>query len=517
MKIQRLLVVTAVLALAVSAVSAQTLTTFYSNDFELPVGPEWSKNIRSTTPIGNNDFLGRFGGEAVALDLYDLPRHCSVTVTYELYIIGSWDGSVGPHAGPDIWDMNASNPTDCCPVENLLHTTFASCDCKFQAYPDNYPDVHLPGQSGADRVDTLGFDEDAVYELSFTFYHDLDDLRLTFAATPNLESLSNESWGLDNIVVSTNAASCCRASRELPTTYGPGTRVPVTIDVVPNPGTQAWVLEENPPSDFTVFGMNDGGLIDDRTGVIKWGPFFGDQPHTLSYTMTVPAWIASNLHPISWAGYATVDGTREAVCGDATVMPGDIHPADLDGNFMIEDDELTAYAATWRDGDEWSVAPNPIPSSFVTNAALIWRAGEIYRYEPTAAPPWVPETGFAGKTGSATSALTPRDDGAVKVQLQVTPESGAFAYAVEELLPSGWTVQGISNGGQYEAAARTLRWGPFFDDTARQLSYTLVPTAGRAAISFVDGTVAFDGSAVAVTGARRLPSAPAEHSQDAAE
>lgn len=514
---QRLLVVTALLALAVPAVSAQTLTTVYSNDFEISVGPEWSKDIRTTTPVGLNHFLGRFGGESVALDLYDLPPHCSVTVTYELYVIGSWDGSVGPNAGPDIWDMNASNPTDCCGVQNLLHTTFASCDWEFQAYPDNYPDVHLPGQTGAAAVDTLGYDEDAVYELSFTFYHDRDDLRLTFAATPNLESITNESWGIDNIVVGVNAASCCRATRSLPTTYGPGSRLPVAIEVVPSPGTQAWVLEEDPPSDFNVYGVNDGGLVDSDTGMIKWGPFFGDAPRTLHYTTTVPSWLSGNLQPLGFAGTATVDGDVEAVCGDRQVVAGDTHPADLDGDFTIEGDELTAYAAAWRHGDDWSVVPTSIPSSLVTNAALIWRAGESYHYEPTAAPPWVPDAGFAGKSGTADSSLERRSGGAVTVHLDVAPESGAFAYVVEEIVPAGWSVRDMDNGAVYEPGSRIVRWGPYFDDTPRALSYTLAPTGGRTPLAVVEGVAAFDGSAVKVTGARLLSGGPAGRAAVAAD
>lgn len=510
MRLQRLLVVVAAIALIAPVAGAQNLTTVYSNDFETSVGPEWSKDRRATTPAEYDDFLGRFGGEAVALDLYDLPEHCAVTVTLDLYIIGSWDGSVGPHAGPDIWDMNASTPTDCCPVENLIHTTFANCDCDFQAYPDNYPDVHLPGLTGAARVDTLGYGQDAVYELSYTFYHDEPDLRLSFAATPNLQVMSDESWGIDNIVVAIDRDSCCRATRMMPTTYGPGSRVPVEIEVAPSPGVDAWVLEEDPPGDFNIFAINDGGLVDDRTGVIKWGPFFGDQPRTLRYTVTMPLWLGGNPQPLNFNGVITVDGEPEAVCGDRTIVPGDVHPADMDGDFMISDDELTAYASAWRRGEAWPVEPSPVPSSLVTNAGLIWRAGEIYRYEPTSAPPWVPETGFTGKSGTVTSRLERHDGGAVTLTLEATPEAGTFAYVVEESVPDGWAVQGIEGDGRFDAATRTVRWGPFFDDAARELGYTLAATPLASPLDMLAGVAAFDGRAVAVTGTRMLSAASAE-------
>ena len=149
MKATRLLPVLLVFIAAVPMATAQSHMTVYSHDFQTPVGPEWSQGDRTTSPNLTRTFLGRFGGEPVDLLLVGLPDHCSVTVTFELLVIGSWEGSVGHDAGADIFDVNAATPGDCCPVENLLHTTFANCNCRFQAYPETYPDVHLPGLTGA--------------------------------------------------------------------------------------------------------------------------------------------------------------------------------------------------------------------------------------------------------------------------------------------------------------------------------------------------------------------------------
>ena len=65
-------------------------------------------------------------------------------------------------------------------------------------------------QTGATEANTLGYQfnggpEDAVYHLSFTFNDASSALALNSLGQPN-ESLSNESWGLDNVVVKTNAA-----------------------------------------------------------------------------------------------------------------------------------------------------------------------------------------------------------------------------------------------------------------------------------------------------------------------
>jgi hypothetical protein len=169
---------------------------------------------------------------------------------------------VGWGAGPDVWDLNVAVPSDCCPSDNLLHTTFATCACRMQAYPDTHPNQLSPGFTGAEEIDTLGYSHDSVYDMSFTFYHHQSDLRLSFAGSPLLQGVLDESWGIDNIEVAVDAESCCRAVRTLPEVYGGGTSVPVTIDVVPNPGAQAVIVLENPPFGWPVTDVTEGGVVD---------------------------------------------------------------------------------------------------------------------------------------------------------------------------------------------------------------------------------------------------------------
>jgi hypothetical protein len=78
-------------------------TLVYSNDFEAPVGAEWSNPLVSTTPSGRG-FLGEFVATPVTLSLDGLGTHASVRVEVELFIIQSWDGGLD-RAGPDIWGM----------------------------------------------------------------------------------------------------------------------------------------------------------------------------------------------------------------------------------------------------------------------------------------------------------------------------------------------------------------------------------------------------------------------------
>jgi len=177
----------------------------YSNDFEGVVGSGWSNTSRNTTPSGRR-FLGEFGDGTVSLTLNSLPPHTFVTVSFDLFIIRSWDGNQLWHlgdpnthsrVGPDVWDLNVGGgPT-------LLHTTFSNVMLPLfsQAYPDAYPGGDHPVCTGATENNTLGYTLDAVYQLSFTFSHSASSLALNFSAS-GLEGLENESWGLDNVEVS---------------------------------------------------------------------------------------------------------------------------------------------------------------------------------------------------------------------------------------------------------------------------------------------------------------------------
>jgi cysteine-rich repeat protein len=172
----------------------------YTNDFEGTVGSEWSLRSTDTTPVGARKFLGQFGDQTVTLSLSGLPAHRSVTISFELFAILSWDGNYG--AG-DIFDLSVGGGG------SLLHTTFSNghwdTDEFGQAYPDAYPGGQHPYGTGASELNSLGYlwgpvPMDSVYSLSFTFAHTEASLSLSFSGA-NLSPLTDESWGIDNVVV----------------------------------------------------------------------------------------------------------------------------------------------------------------------------------------------------------------------------------------------------------------------------------------------------------------------------
>ena len=78
-------------------------SVLYSNDFEGAVGNEWSHTSTSTTPTGNRNFLGEFNPQTVTFTLNDLPTHSELNVSFDLFILRSWDGS--QPGMPDIWNL----------------------------------------------------------------------------------------------------------------------------------------------------------------------------------------------------------------------------------------------------------------------------------------------------------------------------------------------------------------------------------------------------------------------------
>jgi len=212
----------------------------YTNDFEDSIGDGWSRGnstvYTDTTPSGRR-FLGQFGNDTVSLSLDQLPRHSSATVSFDIFIIRSWDGN-GTSSGPDLWDLRvAGGPTP-------LHTTFTNGVLGRQAYPGDYPGGNYPGQANAQEVNTLGyyfrsFPLDSVYRLSYTFPHTSTNLLLSFAGS-GLQSLTDESWGLDNVQVSVVPPD------------GRGADLRISQSVVPSPA----VLGQ--PITYTVDIVNGG-------------------------------------------------------------------------------------------------------------------------------------------------------------------------------------------------------------------------------------------------------------------
>jgi len=160
----------------------------HQNDFSQSAGPEWSNPSIDTAPNGGEKFLGRFINHTVSFNRSNLPPHNRISIEFDLYIIDSWDAD-------EIWSMSVNG-------ETIINTSFSNIYYN-QAYPDNLP-ASNPPRSGVTAITEFGFStvwgDDAIYHISRSLYHNSDSLNIVFSAS-NMEPLDNESWGIDNILI----------------------------------------------------------------------------------------------------------------------------------------------------------------------------------------------------------------------------------------------------------------------------------------------------------------------------
>ncbi len=192
----------------------------YTSDFTKTAGDAWTQNTVDQTP-NEQTFLGPFDNETIGLKVTSLPPHERVRVSFDLFIIDTWDGSarIGPGmkpCGPDFVEIDlAGGP-------NLLRATFSALpsdpgfalEAQLQSYPSPIPSKSNPMGTGAAGVCKLGyvfsfhprnhepvsFPMDGTYSMSYTLQHSADSIRINFAGS-GLQGVADESWGLSNVKV----------------------------------------------------------------------------------------------------------------------------------------------------------------------------------------------------------------------------------------------------------------------------------------------------------------------------
>ena len=359
-------------------------------------------------------------------------------------------------------------------------------------------------------------------ELTYQWQFEGEDLPGAVLPTILLTNLKLEEAGAYRVVVKSPAASTVSEAavlevyevvsfveRNLPSGYGPGMLLSISLEVMPPVGTEVYAVEDSPPAGWLVEDAGEGAY-DSGSGKIKFGPWFGDAEATFTYTVRVPQDAAGD---VVFNGVGSADGQRSPVGGDETIGAGVAHPADRSPeNGILNIEEVSAYSLAWRKGQAWPVEPSEIPIEFVTSAGSIWKEGELYAfdYSITSAPQWwvsMEDDGVAAAdvsepTTEVTVEPVDDDENAQEVVINVAPIAGTKAWAVEELIAEGWEASGIIGGGVLDPLNGKLKWGPFFDSKARTIGYTLTRAAGSESELYFSGVVSVDGT---VTDLRSAP------------
>ena len=127
-------------------------TGVFSDDFEQSSANGWTGGFRITAPNGQT-LLAPVSDNGLRLDLTNLPDHQRVTVSFDLYVAGSWLGN-NPGGLPYKWRFGLAG------AYPRLRTTLSNIPCMQQAYPRSLGQGRFPAMTGAYGVNLLGLWED---------------------------------------------------------------------------------------------------------------------------------------------------------------------------------------------------------------------------------------------------------------------------------------------------------------------------------------------------------------------
>ncbi len=178
---------------------------------------------------------------------------------------------------------------------------------------------------------------------------------------------------------------------------------------------------------------------------------FGDAPFTVSATTSAGLTVSFSI----FSGPATINGNTLTLTGAGTVVVRAAQAGNVSYN----------AAAT-------------VDQSFAVSGAVPFASRQLPRaYSPS-------------------SKFT--------VTITATPLASVSVYAVEDVVPAGWTVGVINNSGTFDGQNGKVKFGPFFDATVRTLTYELTPPANATGIQTFAGVASANGVDTAVGGTATL-------------
>lgn len=339
--------------------------------------------------------------------------------------------------------------------------------------------------------------------------------------------------------------------RSMPAAANAGIAFSVTNSVFPDSGVIVYAVEDTVPSGWDVSEISNDGSFDATNNAVKWGPYFDNLPRALTYKIT-PSANATGVAVFS--GNATFDVTKQvpisgaqsiAVGESATnailcSMPGGFVPGstfNVTNAVTLAVGGVAVYAVQDRIPNGWTASEisddgiyDPGTRTvkwgpFFDGAArqLVYSVSSpsnaagvaIFEGSGDFSGLQVPITGrrqvmpAAGSAGSVVCSFVPEfiPGQWFTVTNLAVPGSNNTAFAVEDTPPSGWLVTNISDGGSFDAASGSVRWGPFYTATPRLLTYGVLPPVGTTGTASFVGEASFDTFSIRITGQREASAA----------
>ncbi len=194
--------------------SFTTAGTDFSAGSSLPSGFSLSSSATTVSPSGQT-YLGPFRNEQIVLSV---PANSgAITVAFNLYVVGTWDGYGGKKYGSDTWGIVAR----CVGSTRTLsgfETDFSNKTTTLQHYPNASTGALNAGLSGSIAQNSLGYNgtagdqtkgaqsaADATYAIQLRLASNNCSQGVQFVLrSPTQQLQYDETWGIDNLQVTGN-------------------------------------------------------------------------------------------------------------------------------------------------------------------------------------------------------------------------------------------------------------------------------------------------------------------------
>jgi hypothetical protein len=287
------------------------------------------------------------------------------------------------------------------------------------------------------------------------------------------------------------------------------------MNFTPGTGAVCQAYEETVPAELVISSVSGDGVW--SNGVVRWGPYLNTNGQTFSYTAAGAA--GSHIVSARWShdGSGTDVGSTNLVVGNTTntaVIP--VQPAKLPApvlapafsatlpvSVVVTDAVALAEIRYTTDGTTPS-ASSPLYEGGLnlSNVTTLRAAAFLSGWQASDAVVgyYGALTNDAGTSVAVVRTIPANTNAMPQVVLTATPQGGVSSYTVTETVPLGLMPTNLAQNGVWNAADRTVKWGPF-PSQPMVMNYQLVGMSG----AFVcDGQESVDGYSWVITGQSNL-------------
>ena len=288
----------------------------------------------------------------------------------------------------------------------------------------------------------------------------------------------------------------------------------VVLTTTPQGSVSSYTVTETVSLGLVPTNLTQNGVWDAASRTVKWGPF-ANQPVVMTYQLVgvSGAFVCEGQESVDGYSWAITGQSNLVVTSGTDVLPpvalsklptptltpksANVLPVTVAAACAVG----TAQLRYTLDGTLPTMNSALYVSSlqFTTGTTLRLRAF-LSGWEPSDAAVgyYQPPASTTGLT--VTRSITNSPGYAPLARITAAPSGNVSAYTVTESVPYGITPFNVVPAGVWSAVERTLKWGPFANET-RTLTYQV---SGQSGTNWLDGTVSVDGFAVAVTGDTNL-------------